>query len=42
VEQITLRIVEAPSLERFKARLDRALSELVQLKASLLTAGALG
>jgi len=34
--------VEAPSLETFKARLDRALSNLVQLKMSLLTAGGLG
>jgi len=34
--------VEAPSLERFKARLDRALSSLIQLKMSLFTAGGLG
>jgi len=34
--------VEAPSLEKFKARLDRTLSNLVQLKMSLLTAGGLG
>jgi len=33
---------DAPSLETFKARLDRALSNLVQLKMSLLTAGGLG
>jgi len=31
--------VKAPSLETFKARLDRALSNLVWLKISLLTAG---
>jgi len=35
-------VVEAPSLETFKARLDGALSNLVWLKMSLLTAGALG
>jgi len=34
--------VEAPSLETFKDRLDRALSNLVWLKMSLLTAGGLG
>jgi len=34
--------VEAPSLETFKARLDGALSNLVLLKISLLTAGGLG
>jgi len=32
-------IVEAPSLETFKVRLDRALSNLFELKMSLLTAG---
>jgi len=32
-------VVEAPSLETFKARLDGALSNLVWLKMSLLTAG---
>jgi len=31
-------VVEAPSLEAFKARLDGALSNMVQLKMSLLTA----
>jgi len=31
--------VEAPSLETLKARLDRALSNLVSLEMSLLTAG---
>jgi len=35
-------VVAAPSLETFKARLDRALSNLVWLKMSLLTAGGLG
>jgi len=34
--------VEAPSLETFKVRLDGALSNLVSLKISLLTAGRLG
>jgi len=33
---------DAPSLETFKARLDGALSNLIQLKMSLLTAGVLG
>jgi len=35
-------VVEVPSLEPFKARLDDALSNLVWLKISLLTAGGLG
>jgi len=35
-------VVDAPSLEAFKARLDGALSNLVWLKISLLTAGLLG
>jgi len=35
-------VMEAPSLETFKARLDRALSNLVWLKMSLVTAGVLG
>jgi len=34
-------VVKAPSLETFKARSDGALSSLVQLKISLLTAEAL-
>jgi len=34
-------VVEAPSLEPFNARLDGALSNLIQLKMSLLTAGGL-
>jgi len=33
--------VDAPSPEAFKARLDGALSNLIELKMSLLTAGAL-
>jgi len=32
-------VINAPSLETFKARLDGALSNLVQLKMPLLTAG---
>jgi len=35
-------VVNAPSLETFKARLDGTLSNLVWLKMSLLTAGGLG
>jgi len=35
-------VFDALSLETFKARLDRALSNLIQLKMSLLTAGGLG
>jgi len=35
-------VVEAPSLETFKARLHGALSNLIWLKMSLLTAGVLG
>jgi len=34
-------VVDAPSLETFKARLDRALSNLIELKMSLLMAGGL-
>jgi len=34
-------VVDAPSLETFKARLDRALSNLMELKMSLLAAGGL-
>ena len=34
-------VVEAPSLETFKARLDRALSTLISLAVSLLAAGGL-
>jgi len=32
-------VVNTPSLEAFKTRLDRALSDLIQLKMSLLMAG---
>jgi len=35
-------VVEAPSLETLKARLDGALSNLIQLKMSLFTAVGLG
>jgi len=35
-------VVDAPSLEAFKVRLDGVLSNLVWLKMSLLTAGGLG
>jgi len=35
-------VVDAPSLETFKGRLDGAPSNLIQLKMSLLTAGGLG
>jgi len=35
-------VLEAPSLETFKARLNGALSNLVELKMSLPTAGGLG
>jgi len=34
-------VVDAPSLETFKVRLDGALSNLIQLKMFLLTAGEL-
>jgi len=34
-------VANAPSLETFKARLDRALSNLIWLKMSLLIAGRL-
>jgi len=34
-------VVDAPSLETSKARLDRALSNLIELNMSLLTAGGL-
>jgi len=38
---LPIEVVEAPSLETFKARLDRALSNLIKLKMSLLVAGGL-
>jgi len=34
-------VVDSPSLETFKVRLDGALSSLIQLKMSLLIAGGL-
>jgi len=37
--QLPREVVNAPSLETFKVRLDRALRDLVQLKMSLLMAG---
>jgi len=40
--RLTREAVEAPSLKTFKARLDRALSNLAKSKMSLLTAGGLG
>jgi len=39
--RLTRKVADAPSLETFKVRLDRALSNLVQLKMSLLIAGSL-
>jgi len=42
LDRLPGEVVEAPSLETFEARLDRALSNLVWLKMSLLTAGGLG
>jgi len=35
-------VVDGPSLETFKARLDGALSNLIELKMSLLTVGGVG
>jgi len=35
-------VVDAPSLETFKVRLDGVLSNLIQLKISLLVAGRVG
>jgi len=35
-------VVDAPYLETFKVRLDGALSNLIQSKMSLLTAGGVG
>ncbi|PKU40386.1 hypothetical protein llap_9317 [Limosa lapponica baueri] len=40
--RLTRVVVDAPSLETFKARLDRALTNMVQLKMSLLMAGEVG
>jgi len=42
VTDMIREVVEAPSLETLKAKLDGALSNLVCLKMSLLTAGGLG
>jgi len=39
--RLPIEAVDAPSLETFKARLDGALSSLIELKISLLTAGGL-
>jgi len=39
--RLSREVVEAPSLETFKARLDGALSNPTELKTSLLTAGGL-
>jgi len=36
------KVVDAPSLGTFKARLDGALSNLIPLKMAVLTAGGLG
>ena len=35
-------VVDAPSLETFKARLDGALSNMIQVKVSMVIAGVLG
>jgi len=40
--RLSREVVDAPSLERFKAGLDGALSNLMQLKMSLLIVGGLG
>ena len=40
--RLSREVAEAPSLETFKARLDGALSNLIELKMSLPTAGGLG
>jgi len=40
-DRLPREVVEAPSLETFKARLDGALSNLVWLKMSLMAAGGL-
>jgi len=42
VNRLPREVVDAPSLETFKARLDRVLSNLISLKMSLLTAGGWG
>jgi len=40
--RLSRELGDAPSLETFKVRLDGALSNLIQLNRSLLTAGGLG
>jgi len=40
--RLSREVGDAPSLGTFQARLDRALSNLIQLKMTLLTAGELG
>jgi len=40
--RLSREVVNAPSLETFQARLDRALSNVIEWKMSQLTAGALG
>jgi len=39
--RLPTEVVDAPSLETFKVRLDQALSNLMQLKSSLLIVGGL-
>ena len=39
--RLPVEVVDAPSLETFKVRLDWALSNLIQLKMALLIAGGL-
>jgi len=39
--RLPIEVVDAPSLETFKVRLDGALSNLIYLKMSLLIAGEL-
>jgi len=41
-DRLPREVADVPSLETFKAGLDGALSNLMQLKMSLLTAGGLG
>jgi len=40
--KLSREVVEAQSLEAFKGRLDGALSNLIELKMSLLSAGGFG
>ena len=39
LEELPREMVDTPSMETFKTRLDQALSNLIQLQVSLLTAG---